>query len=97
MASLIRSAQIVEPGENLEETLDFLTDVLGFRIEMITPADDPTVGVVSGHGLTLRLDCQHRGPPGTVRLQCENPASIAAGGIHFSRIGDGVTVEGARA
>ncbi len=52
----IRSAQIVLPCENLNSSLDFFTEKLGFRIEMIFPADTPSTAVISGYGLTLRLE-----------------------------------------
>lgn len=40
---------------DLTEALDFFTRRLGFRVEMIVPADDPKSAVISGQGLTLRL------------------------------------------
>jgi len=55
---LIRPAQIVLPCPNLREALDFFTERLGFRIEMIFPADSPRTAVVSGHGVTLRLEAE---------------------------------------
>jgi hypothetical protein len=39
---------------------------LGFRVDMIMPADDPQVAVVSGHGLRLRLRGTRR--PRVIRL-----------------------------
>ena len=41
ISALIRSAQIVLPCANLPEALEFFTGRLGFRIEMIVPADSP--------------------------------------------------------
>jgi quercetin dioxygenase-like cupin family protein len=40
---------------DLAEALDFFTQRLGFRLDMIMPADAPATAVVSGQGLTLRL------------------------------------------
>lgn len=54
----IPSAQIVLPCPNLAEALDFFTGRLGFRIEMIVPADSPYAAVISGHGVTLRLEAE---------------------------------------
>jgi mannose-6-phosphate isomerase-like protein (cupin superfamily) len=51
---------------------------LGFRVDMIMPADDPQVAVVSGHGLRLRLLRGTRRPPGVIRLVCRDPAAIAS-------------------
>jgi mannose-6-phosphate isomerase-like protein (cupin superfamily) len=62
----IRSAQIVLPCPNLAETLDFFTGRLGFRIEMIVPADSPRTAVVSGHGVTLRLEAETDATPALV-------------------------------
>jgi catechol 2,3-dioxygenase-like lactoylglutathione lyase family enzyme len=46
-------AQLVLPCGELDKTLEFFTDRLGFRVEAIYPADDPSVAVVSGYGLRL--------------------------------------------
>jgi mannose-6-phosphate isomerase-like protein (cupin superfamily) len=48
----------VLPCPNLGEALDFFTNRLGFRIEMIVPADSPRTAVISGHGVTLRLEAE---------------------------------------
>ncbi len=61
-------AQIVLPCGNLEETLDFFTSRLGFRVDAIYPADDPSVAVISGHGLRIELKRGAAGSPGTLRL-----------------------------
>jgi len=41
---------------DLAETIDFFTRRLGFRIDMIVPADAPETAVISGQGVTLRLE-----------------------------------------
>jgi mannose-6-phosphate isomerase-like protein (cupin superfamily) len=46
----------VLPCPDLDGTLAFFTGRLGFRLDMITPADDPAVAVVSGHGVRMRLE-----------------------------------------
>jgi quercetin dioxygenase-like cupin family protein len=63
LSAHIHSAQIVLPCPNLVEALDFFTGRLGFRIEMIVPADSPRTAVVSGHGVTLRLEAETDGAP----------------------------------
>lgn len=50
------SAQIVLFCSDLNATLAFFTGQLGFRLDMIMPADAPRIAEVSGHGITLRLD-----------------------------------------
>lgn len=42
---------------DLDAALAFYTGELGFRLDMILPADAPRLAELSGHGLTLRLEC----------------------------------------
>lgn len=51
-----QTSLIALPCPDLTEAIEFFTDRLGFRLEMIVPADAPRAAVVSGHGVTLRLD-----------------------------------------
>lgn len=62
------AAQVVLPARPFDETLAFFTTRLGFRVDAIFPADAPNVTVVSGHGLTIRLDRDALGAPGVLRL-----------------------------
>lgn len=66
----IRAAEIVLPCTDLKETLDFFTDVLGFRIDMIYPADAPRIAIVSGYGTRIRLDRFADMAPPTLSLAC---------------------------
>ena len=75
----VEAAEIVLACTDLESTLTFFTDTLGFRVAAVFPADAPEVAVVAGHGLRLRLDCGARGAPGTVRLACREPDAVAGG------------------
>jgi quercetin dioxygenase-like cupin family protein len=63
LSAHIHTGQIVLPCPNLVEALDFFTGRLGFRIEMIVPADSPRTAVVSGHGVTLRLEAETDAAP----------------------------------
>jgi len=72
-------AQVVLPCGELEETLDFFTDRLGFRVDAIYPADDPSVAVVSGYGLRVELRRGGGGAPGVLRLVVTNPTDFAGG------------------
>jgi quercetin dioxygenase-like cupin family protein len=47
---------IVLSVPDLTEALDYFTRRLNFRLDMILPADAPRVALVSGPGLTLRLE-----------------------------------------
>lgn len=75
----ITAAEIVLPCPVLDETLAFFRGRLGFRLDVIFPADDPAVAVLSGHGLRLRLDRDADGAPGVLRLHCRNPAALTGG------------------
>jgi len=75
----IRAAEVVLPCADLDETLSFFTDRLGFRVVTVLPADDPSVVVITGYGLRIRLQRGGGGAPGVLRLLCHDPAAIAGG------------------
>jgi quercetin dioxygenase-like cupin family protein len=58
LSANVPSAQVVLSCPNLAEALDFYISRLGFRVEMIVPADSPRTAVVSGCGVTLRLESE---------------------------------------
>ncbi|NNF06578.1 MAG: cupin domain-containing protein, partial [Candidatus Eisenbacteria bacterium] len=72
-------AAVVLPCENLDETLDFFLNELMFRIDVIYPADSPSVAEISGHGLHLRLERGAKSDPGTLRLSPKASLAVAAG------------------
>jgi quercetin dioxygenase-like cupin family protein len=41
---------------DLGEALDYFTQRLGFRVEMVVPADAPALAVIAGQGIRLRLE-----------------------------------------
>lgn len=47
---------------DLNEAIAFFTKCCGFRVEMILPADAPQIAVVSGQGITLRLETERTTP-----------------------------------
>lgn len=63
-AGEIRAAEVVLPCTELDETLAFFTERLGFRVASIFPADAPSVAVIVGHGLRVRLVRGAAGSPG---------------------------------
>ncbi|HWU75993.1 MAG TPA: hypothetical protein VN043_05785 [Rhodanobacter sp.] len=63
------AAHWVLPAGDLDETMRFFIDTLGFRLDGIMPADDPRVARLSGHGLQLVLDVDHHGDAGLLRLE----------------------------
>ncbi len=62
------SAEVVVPCIELDPTLAFFTSELGFRIEMITPADNPNTAIISGCGLRLCLRVGGSGKDVSLRL-----------------------------
>ncbi|MGH8224984.1 MAG: hypothetical protein ACRER1_02360 [Gammaproteobacteria bacterium] len=83
----IVSAECVLPAGNMADTLRFFIDELGFRLDGITPADDPALAQLSGHGQSLRLDAACRGAAGTLRLNtrddCRREALTAPNGTRI--------------
>ena len=47
---------------DLNEALDFFTFRLGFRVDMIFPADAPYTAVITGQDVTLRLEAEIKHP-----------------------------------
>lgn len=74
-------AEILLPTQSLVKDLPFFTKKLGFRLDMIYPADNPAVVVLSGHGLRLRLDAGLTAAPGHLRILTDD----------FMALGDGET------
>lgn len=66
-------AEIRLPTQELRADLPFYTKQLGFRLDMIYPADDPQVAVLSGHGLRLRIEKGAAEAPGTIRILTDDP------------------------
>jgi quercetin dioxygenase-like cupin family protein len=81
----IRSVEVALPCPDLDAELRFFTGRLGFKVELIFPADSPSTAVISGHGLTLRLErARKREAGGAIRLRllCDMaglPAGAARG------------------
>ncbi|HEU4825730.1 MAG TPA: hypothetical protein VFS85_04570, partial [Dongiaceae bacterium] len=93
LADHIRLAQVVLPCRDLNATLAFFTGRLGFKVNLIFPADSPSTAVVSGHGLTLRLEVADIvAAPITLHLLCDL-ASLPAGTPHLLTAPDGTRVE----
>ena len=72
-------AEVCLPSTDLAADLAFYTATLGFRLDTIFPADDPSVATLSGHGLRLRLERGSTAAPGTLRLCCHDPDTLADG------------------
>ncbi|WP_435257949.1 cupin domain-containing protein [Thioclava sp. FR2] len=72
-------AEIRLPTQELRDDLPFYTKVLGMRLDMIYPADNPEVAVLSGHGLRLRIQKGATEAPGTLRILTDDPEGFAGG------------------
>ena len=72
-------AEVRLPSRDLHADLAFYRETLGFRLDMISPADDPAVAVMTGHGLRIRLERGAGEAPGAIRLLCERPEAFAGG------------------
>src|SRR6516162_552916 len=85
--SHIRLAQVVLPCPDLAATLRFFTGELGFKVNMIQPADSPSVAVISGHGVTLRLEAatgaEAQPSPLVLRLLCDRAALPSKAARHL--------------
>lgn len=79
--------EAVIPCDDLAEATAFLTGKLGFRVEMVMPADEPSVTVLSGHGIRIRLETKAAEPA---------PLSVSDGGrnVVISRADDAAWIEG---
>jgi quercetin dioxygenase-like cupin family protein len=72
-------AEICIATQELRDDIPFFTKVLGMRMEMIYPADDPSVAVFSGHGVRLRVEKGAPEPAPTLRILTEDPDGFADG------------------
>ena len=72
-------AEIRLPTDELRNDIPFYTKTLGMRMDMIYPADNPSIAVFSGHGLRLRIEKDAQEQPGTLRILTEDPDGFADG------------------
>ena len=72
-------AEILLPTKELRDDIPFYTNTLKMKMDMIYPADNPTVAVFSGHGIRVRIDKEANVPPGKLRILCENPDIFSKG------------------
>lgn len=72
-------AEVRLPTQELRDDIPFYTKVLKMRMDMIYPADDPTIAVFSGHGLRLRIEKGAPEAPGYIRILSDDPDAFADG------------------
>jgi quercetin dioxygenase-like cupin family protein len=80
-------AEVLLPTTDLRSDLACFTKTLGLRLDMIYPADNPSVAVFSGHGLRVRLDQNIKSAPGHLRILTDSPDAIADGKRHLTTPG----------
>jgi quercetin dioxygenase-like cupin family protein len=73
-----QTAEIVLPSGNINETVSFFSDELGFQLESIFPADDPIEAVFSGYGLRIRLRKDKSIHPGIITISEKQAENITA-------------------
>lgn len=66
--------EVVLSCDEVEPTLAFLRDRLGFRLLAIRPADAPRVARLEGHGLRVRLEVGATAGPGHLRWTVRDAA-----------------------
>ncbi|MDQ2746233.1 MAG: cupin, partial [Acidobacteriota bacterium] len=95
MKTQINSAQVVVPCRKFDESLAFFTDTLGFRVEMIFPADAPSVAVIAGYGVVLRMEKSDEIQPLTLRLSGDFAASelFSPDGVRICLVSDQAAFE----
>jgi len=72
-------AEVRLPTKDLSKDLPFFTKTLKMRLDMIYPADNPEVAVLSGHGLRVRIEKNASEAPGTLRILTDDPSLFADG------------------
>ncbi len=85
-------AEIRLPTHELRDDLPFFTKVLKMQLDMIYPADNPEVAVLSGHGLRIRIQKGAPEGPGTLRILTDDPDGFA-GGQRILRAPNGTCIE----
>lgn len=67
------AAHVVVATDRFADDLAMLLDRLGFRVDVIFPADSPSTAIVSGHGVRLRLEAADSARPVVIHLLTDEP------------------------
>ncbi len=78
METTTRQLETVVEARDLDALLRFFCDELGCRIELVTPADDPSDYVVVGHGARFRLRRSAADVPVMLRLDGDAARRLVA-------------------
>ena len=71
----VRASQVLVACKELGPTLNFLLEQLGFHVDAIFPADNPTTAMVSGYGVSLRLVQGAMAGATDLYLLCDDPTA----------------------
>jgi len=69
-------AEMLLPCEKLDETVTFFVDQIGFSLKIISPADNPRCAVLEGYGIQLRIDCDAKTTPGSLRITLDQKEAM---------------------
>lgn len=72
-------AQLILSCPDINTTMEFFQEQLGFKLTAIYPADDPSIVELSGHGLALQLTRSPQQDTTRIKLVCDELPSSADG------------------
>ena len=75
-------AEVVLPSEELNKDIDFFTKTIGMKLHEIFPADDPSVAVIYGYGLRIRLEKGSSAPASSIKIHAEPTDELHTSVIH---------------
>ena len=78
------NAHVVVATDRFADDLAMLLDQLGFRVDVIYPADSPATAIVSGHGVRLRLEAADTPRPVVLHLLTDDagdPVELPGGSV----------------
>ncbi len=70
---MTQNAHVVVATDHFTDDLNMLLGELGFRVDVIFPADSPSTAIVSGHGVRLRLESAATPRPVLLHLLTDQP------------------------
>ena len=70
---MTQNAHVVVETDRFGDDLEVLLDELGFRVDVISPADSPATAIVSAHGIRLRLEACELSRPVVLHLLTDDP------------------------
>ncbi len=78
--SAVGTAEVMIECHDIAAALAFYVERLEFRVDAIFPAESPSVAVLRGHGIRLRLDPSARSAGLAIRLSAQDPSVFGGAG-----------------